>query len=145
MNITQNKLDKLWYDDNGNSWPTKEQAELYSPTLLNCSYCSYCKNCSYCYNCEDCNNIYNIQIKTKYVVFTHVYRYVCCPRIEPDGSQWIQLGCHLRTRQQWTDNFWNNPREFPDNGSQASNNRMLAFKLACFWLDEQNKTKQNEH
>ena len=45
------------------------------------------------------------------------------------------MGCYLRTRAEWKTNFWNNPKEFPNDNSKASNDRLLAFKLACMWLD----------
>lgn len=64
-----------------------------------------------------------------------VYDYVCCPRITEENKQIIQLGCHIRSREAWEADFWNNPKEFPNDGSKASQRRMLAFKLACAWLD----------
>ena len=49
-----------WLDKNNNKWNstiyTKEQAEKYSVTLLNCSNCSNCRDCEYCRDCSDCSN-----------------------------------------------------------------------------------------
>jgi len=70
-----------------------------------------------------------------------VYKYVCTPRIHANGEQWIQMGCHLRTREDWEKDFWNNPQEFPNNGDKASAKRLLAFKLAIQWLDAQTVAK----
>jgi len=63
------------------------------------------------------------------------------PRIHADGSQWIQMGCHLRTREDWERNPWNNPSEFPDNGSRKSQRRQFALKMAFLWLDENSEEK----
>ena len=48
----------------------------------------------------------------------------------------IQLGCFLRSRQDWDKDFWNNNTEFPNNGSEDSNARLRAYKVACFFLDQ---------
>ena len=56
-------------------------------------------------------------------------------RILKDGAQWIQMGCHLRTRADWETNPWNNPSEFPNDGSAPSEARQLTLKLAMQWLD----------
>ena len=55
-------INNRWVDDNNNSWRkeiyTEEQAEAYSKTLKNCSYCSgclYCSDCSGCSRCSDCS------------------------------------------------------------------------------------------
>jgi hypothetical protein len=31
---------------------------------------------------------------------------------------------------EWKSDFWNNPDEFPNDGSTKSNNRLLAYNLA---------------
>ena len=46
------------------------------------------------------------------------------------GVPYIQLGCFLRTLKEWEDNFWNNTKEFPDNGSEKSEARKFAFDIA---------------
>jgi hypothetical protein len=61
----------------------------------------------------------------KYTVFAH--------------NNTVQLGCYTRTRAEWDADFWNNPNEFPNDGSKASNARLLAYKTACFFLDNLNK------
>jgi hypothetical protein len=56
------ETETTWVDSNNNSWSkliyTKEQAEKYSVTLINCSGCrgcSYCRDCSGCSDCSDCS------------------------------------------------------------------------------------------
>lgn len=51
------KRDDGWYDKDGNSWNTLEEAKKYSPTLIdckNCTDCKYCTNCIGCFNCNYC-------------------------------------------------------------------------------------------
>ena len=61
------KTNNYWTDSNNNKWNcdlyTKEQAEKYSKSLVNChgcidcrdcSSCSYCSGCSYCSSCSFC-------------------------------------------------------------------------------------------
>jgi len=45
------------------------------------------------------------------------------------------MGCFIRTRKEWEDNFWNNDKEFPNDNSKTSNDRLLAFELAIQWLN----------
>ena len=50
-----------WHiDQNNNLWDTKrytvEQAEKFSKTLINCSFCVDCCDCIDCGNCRDCRN-----------------------------------------------------------------------------------------
>ena len=56
------KINNRWIDDNNNSWSadfyTKEQAEKYSKSLIDCrdcSGCSDCRDCSGCIGCRDCS------------------------------------------------------------------------------------------
>ena len=66
-----------------------------------------------------------------------LYKYVVVPRITTKG-QFIQMGCYLRSRDEWELDFWNNPNEFPNNGNIKSVRREQAFKIACAWLDFNN-------
>jgi hypothetical protein len=79
-----------------------------------------------------------------YACFPDLYRYTCSPRIHADGSQWIQMGCHLRTRAEWERDEWNNPEEFPNDGSAKSVARHNALLTAFRWLDEQAKKPEVE-
>lgn len=40
---------------------------------------------------------------------------------------------------EWESDFWNNPNEFPNNGSEASELRLMAFETAKRWLEIQEK------
>ena len=97
--------------------------------------CWDCSRCSDCSDCSDCSCCKDIPTESKYACLPGVYKYVTSPRIHPDGSQHIQMGCHLRPRSEWEDDFWNNNKEFPNNGDQASKDRWFAFQIACQWLD----------
>ena len=66
-----------------------------------------------------------------------MYKYTVCPRIKENGEQWVQMGCYLRKREHWDADFWNNDKEFPNDGSEESNKRLDAYKFACMWLDSQ--------
>ena len=94
--------------------------------------------------CGNCTGCTDIPAGAKVAVFLKLYLYVCIPRINADGSQYIQLGCHLRTRAEWDANFWNNPLEFPDDGSLKSEARKLAYETACKWLDLNAKYAKND-
>ena len=100
-----------------------------------CRYCRYCRVCRDCRECQECRSCYEIEKGDSYTCITSAYKYTCCPRIKETGEQLIQMGCHLRTREEWEGDFWNNDNEFPNDGSEESNNRLIAFKLACAWLD----------
>ena len=49
-----------WVDENNNKWIcdlcTKEKAEQYSKTLVDCHDCC---NCHYCHDCHNCHNCCN--------------------------------------------------------------------------------------
>ena len=40
---------------------------------------------------------------------------------------WIKLGCYFRTLSDWENDFWNNPNEFPNDGSEKSQARLKLF------------------
>lgn len=102
---------------------------------FDCSDCSRCSLCSDCSDCSDCSRCSAILENAKYACLVGLYRYVCSPRIHSDGEQWVQMGCHLRTRKDWESDFWNNEIEFPNDGNIKSKRREFAFKIACQWLD----------
>jgi len=39
----------------------------------------------------------------------------------------IKLGCFDRPLDDWVKDFWNNDLEFPNDGSEKSNNRLQLF------------------
>ncbi len=67
-------------------------------------------------------------------VFTGLYRYIAMPMIAEDGTEYIRLGCQFRLVSEWEANFWNNPREFPNDGSPESQHRLLAYQTCLEWL-----------
>jgi hypothetical protein len=66
----------------------------------------------------------------------NLYKYACSAHINNKGMETIQLGCYTRTRSEWEQDFWNNPSEFPNDGSDKSNARLRAFQVLCFFLDQ---------
>ena len=71
----------------------------------------------------------------KAVVFTGLYDYIVIPYITEEGIKRIKMGCHNRTLEEWNNDFWNNPNEFPNDNSEKSNLRMMAFETAKKWFE----------
>ena len=67
--------------------------------------------------------------------FDDLYRYVVIAIIDDKGEQWVRMGCRLRKRSEWANDFWDNDEEFPNNGNKYSSLRLLAYEYACGWLD----------
>ena len=61
------------------------------------------------------------------------------PIIAKDGTQYVKMGCYLRTVTEWNKDFWNNKGEFPDNKNVESQLRVLAYKTAKAWLKLNNR------
>ena len=80
----------------------------------------------------------DIKIK-KVVVFSGLYHYVVMAIIAEDGTKYVRMGCFFRTLEEWNNDFWNNPNEFPNNGSEKSEMRLLAFNHAKAWFELQDK------
>ena len=72
---------------------------------------------------------------SKAVVFTGLYEYIVIPYITEEGVKRVKMGCHNRTLEEWNNDFWNNPTEFPNNNSEKSNMRVMAFETAKKWFD----------
>ena len=66
----------------------------------------------------------------------NLYRHVVSGHVDDDGKETVQMGCFKRTRQEWEADFWNNPKEFSDDGSDESEARFRAFKVVCFFFDQ---------
>ena len=69
-------------------------------------------------------------------VFTGLYIYLAMPVIAEDGTEYIRLGCHFRKASEWAENFWNNAREFPNNGDTDSKDRWNAYQACLRWLED---------
>ena len=50
--------------------------------------------------------------------------------------KYVQMGCFLRLLEDWKQNFWNNDKEFPNDGSKKSNNRYKRFLKIKNYLDK---------
>ncbi len=84
-----------------------------------------------------------VRIK-KAAVFTGLYTYTVIPYITEQNEKRIRMGCYDRNLQEWEADFWNNPNEFPNDGSQKSQMRLMAFNTAKAWFDiVEDKTKLN--
>ena len=62
-------------------------------------------------------------------VFSGLYRYVCMAILAEDGIPWVRMGCLWKTVEDW-DAIGiraSNTGEFPDDGSEQCEDRVLAF------------------
>lgn len=76
----------------------------------------------------------DIKIK-KAIVFTGIYNYIAIPIIAEDDKQYVKLGCHLRSVEEWEKDFWNNNNEFPNDNSVKSQLRVLAYDTCKRWIE----------
>ena len=76
-------------------------------------------------------------------VFTGLYTYIVIPYITEENEMRIKMGCFDRSLSAWKENFWNNNKEFPNNGSLKSNQRLLAFEIAEKWLQLASENLKN--
>ena len=67
--------------------------------------------------------------------FTGIYKYVVIPYITIENIKMIKMGCFNRSLEDWQNYFWNNDKEFPNNNSLLSNERIIAFNTAKAWLE----------
>jgi len=75
-----------------------------------------------------------IKIK-KAAVFTGLYKYTVVVFLSTRMEKFISMGCYTRKIKEWEKNFWNNTSEFPDDGSEASRLRLMAYETAKKWFD----------
>jgi uncharacterized protein YjbI with pentapeptide repeats len=71
----------------------------------------------------------------KLSIFTGLYKYIAMAIISEDNKYYIQLGCYTRQLSDWDNDFWNNPREFPNNGDLDSKYRLMAFEYCKQWIE----------
>jgi len=79
-------------------------------------------------------DLQGVRIK-KAVVFTGLYKYIVIAFISESDEKWIKLGCFCRTLSEWESDFWNNKKEFPNDNSEASQMRLLAFDTCKKWFE----------
>lgn len=52
-------IEGYWRDERGNKWNadrfSREEAVVYSRSLIDCDQCVNCADCSYCFECSDCH------------------------------------------------------------------------------------------
>lgn len=65
-----------------------------------------------------------------------LYRYYVAAYITTDNEHRITMGCHDRSLAEWEADEWNNPSEFPNDGSEKSRRRHFALETAKAWLKE---------
>ena len=72
-------INNNWVDKNNNSWnaenTTKEQAEAYSKTLIDCSDCHSCRSCRDCHSCSfssDCRSCHNFTLNPQRYTTTNI-------------------------------------------------------------------------
>jgi len=65
-------------------------------------------------------------------VFTGLYRYPVWAFVSTAGMPWVRMGCFYRTVEEWDKIGIRNSNlsEFPDDGSEASEDRARAFEFA---------------
>ena len=65
-------------------------------------------------------------------VFTGLYAYQVWAVLFEDGSRWVRMGCLWKSLDEWgaIGIRKSNLSEFPDNGSDKSEDRVLAFEFA---------------
>ena len=81
------------------------------------------------------NFVYNgIKVK-KISFFIGLYKYDCASIISEDDKQYIRLGCFTRLVSEWDADFWNNEKEFPNDGSLNSQYRVIAFEFCKKWIE----------
>lgn len=78
--------------------------------------------------------LYGIKIK-KVIALTGLYKYIVIPFISEDGRKYVKMGCFTRTIEEWDADFWNNDKEFPNDGSEKSNLRLFAYETAKRWFE----------
>jgi hypothetical protein len=64
--------------------------------------------------------------------YSGLYRYNVWAVLFADGSRWVRMGCLFKSLEDW-DKIGilnSNPSEFPDDGSDASEDRVAAFEFA---------------
>ena len=64
-------------------------------------------------------------------VFSSLYRYTCWAFVTTEGVPWVRMGCLWKSVEEW-DSVGirnSNPKEFPNDGSQASDRRARAFEF----------------
>ena len=79
---------------------------------------------------------------TRFLSFSRWYLYHAgLFQDEATGLWHLQLGCYTRPLSEWEADFWNNPNEFPNDGSEKSAARWNVFQTALAIVAAQEKQK----
>jgi len=89
-------------------------------------------------------DFYDIIIKQA-IIYTGLYKYLVMAIISDSGEKYIKMGCYLRKLSKWESDFWNNDKEFPNDGSEKSQMRLLAYNTAKEWFKIIANTKTTLH
>jgi len=71
----------------------------------------------------------------KAIVFNGLYDYIIIPYITEKDEKRVKMGCYDRSLEEWNKDFWNNTKEFPNDNSEKSNLRLMAFETAKKWFE----------
>jgi hypothetical protein len=65
-------------------------------------------------------------------VFSGLYTYIVMAILMPDGTRIVKMGCLEKTLEEWAELGIrkSNLNDFPDDGSEASEERVIAFEFA---------------
>jgi len=66
----------------------------------------------------------------------NIYKYASFSFEMDTGTRYIRLGCRSRALEEWESDFWDNNEEFPDDNSEKSNLRKLAFETHRKWFSK---------
>ncbi|MCF6331009.1 MAG: pentapeptide repeat-containing protein [Sulfurimonas sp.] len=66
----------------------------------------------------------------------HLYKYKSYILKQANKEPRVRMGCFERTIEEWEENFWNNDREFPNNNSKDSIDRLECYKTMINDYDE---------
>ena len=71
-----------------------------------------------------------------HIILPNSYKYIARCYYEINSAKWyIQLGCYIRTLEEWESDFWNNDNEFPNDGSEKSQKRLETYKLLKYNIE----------
>lgn len=84
-------------------------------------------------NLEGCY-LGGLKIK-KTAVFNGLYANIVIAYITESDEARIKIGCFDRTLKEWDDDFWNNDGDYPNDNSESSNLRLMAFETAKKWIE----------
>ena len=115
---------------------TVSDCTVYDCTVFHCTV-SHCM-------VSDCT-VYDkpaIEIKG----FTGLYKYNVWAVLFADGSRWVKMGCLFNSLEEWERIGIRNSNleEFPDNGSEKSEERVRAFEFAKATALEM-KVRETQH